>query len=845
VSSAPAELDYSAVSGHYDEMTLPSGELRPHWRGLVSALQRLGTEELFRRWREGQRLIEENGVTYNVYGDPRGIDRPWQLDPIPLLVSREEWAGFVAAVAQRALLLDRMLADLYGDRRLLSESLLPPELIYGNPAFVRPCHGLRVPGDCHLHAYAADLARSPNGQWWVIADRTQAPSGAGYALENRIVMSRILPEAFRDFHVQRLAGFFQSFRDTLMQLAPTRGTPRIVLLTPGPYNETYFEHAYLARYLGITLVEGSDLTVRDDRVYLKTLSGLLPVHVILRRQDDAFCDPLELFGESALGTPGLTQAARAGNVAIANALGSGLVETAAAMAFLPGLCRALLGEELRMPSVATWWCGQPAEREYVIEHLEELVLKPTFPSRRTEVIFGEELSAHERAALVDRIRATPHQFMAQERVALSTVPTGGVAGATPRHLVLRVYAVRSGDGYVLMPGGLTRVSPSPDSLVVSSQRGGGSKDTWVLADGPVPYTTLIDRVTRPGDVSRASFALTSRVADNLFWLGRMSERADAGVRLFRCALRRLAEEPLRAVDAPLPDALALLERMLPGVLEPGDADDGADSDAEQVDATLETRALAALFDRARIESAGGAVAALHRIAWLLRDRISPDAWRTLARLEQDFVAPVTHPALRVSEAIELLDGAIARIAAFTGIAMESMTRGLGWQFLDIGRRLERGIQIVGLLRAGLVEPTEGEPRRIGNVLEVADSAMTYRSRYQTSLEVPLVLDLLLFDEANPRSLAFQLDQLESRFRGLPRAPRRDLTDLRDQLRSESLDGLVEITQLPDVPPRRARLEALLAACSAKLPALADVLNHAYLVHAVPQRQRSALAGGPP
>jgi uncharacterized alpha-E superfamily protein len=285
--------------------------------------------------------------------------------------------------------------------------------------------------------------------------------------------------------------------------------------------------------------------------------------------------------------------------------------------------------------------------------------------------------------------------------------------------------------------------------------------------------------------------------------------------------------------------------MLPGVLEPGDADDGADSDAEQVDATLETRALAALFDRARIESAGGAVAALHRIAWLLRDRISPDAWRTLARLEQDFVAPATHPALRVSEAIELLDGAIARIAAFTGIAMESMTRGLGWQFLDIGRRLERGIQIVGLLRAGLVEPTAGEPRRIGNVLEVADSAMTYRSRYQTSLEVPLVLDLLLFDEANPRSLAFQLDQLESRFRGLPRAPRRDLTDLRDQLRSESLDGLVEITELPSVPPRRARLEALLAACSAKLPALADVLNHAYLVHAVAQRQRSALAGGPP
>src|SRR5262249_37807276 len=491
-------------------------------------------------------------------------------------------------------------------------------------------------------------------------------SGAGYALENRIVMSRILPEAFRDFHVQRLAGFFQSMRDTLMSLAPTSAKPRVVLLTPGPYNETYFEHAYLARYLGITLAEGGDLTVRDDRVYLKTLSGLLPVHVILRRQDDAFCDPLELLGESALGTPGLTQAVRAGHVAVANALGSGLVETAAAMAFLPGLCRALLGEELRMPSVATWWCGQAAEREDGSERLEELVIKPTFPSARAEVVFGEDLSAEERTALVDRIRAAPHQFMAQERVALSTAPTGGLAGATPRHLVLRVYAVRSGDRYALMPGGLTRVSPSPDNLVVSSQRGGGSKDTWVLADGPVPYTTLIDRVTRPSDVSRASFALTSRVADNLFWLGRMSERADAGARLFRCALRRLAEEPIRAVDAPLPDAVALLERILPGVLEPRDADPDAEPD-DAADPGLESRVLEALFDRSRIESVGGAVAALHRLAWLLRDRISPDAWRTLVGLEQDFVEPSTHPALRVSEAIELLDGAIARIAAFTGI----------------------------------------------------------------------------------------------------------------------------------------------------------------------------------
>jgi uncharacterized circularly permuted ATP-grasp superfamily protein/uncharacterized alpha-E superfamily protein len=832
LSFAPERLAYSAVSGHFDEMALPSGELRPHWRGLVDALQRLGSEELTRRWREGQRLIQDNGVTYNVYGDPRGIDRPWQLDPIPLLVSSEEWAEIEAAISQRALLLDRMLGDLYGERRLLRELLLPPELLFGNPGFLRPCHGVPVAGDCRLHVFAADLARSPNGQWWVIGDRTQAPSGAGYTLENRIVMSRILPEAFRDFHVKRLAGYFQAFRDTLMQLAPTSGNPRAVLLTPGPYNETYFEHAYLARYLGLTLVEGSDLSVRDDRVYLETLSGLLPVDVILRRQDDQFCDPLELFGESALGTPGLMQAVRAGNVTVANALGSGLVETAATMAFLPGLCRALLSEELRMPSVATWWCGQPAERDYVIEHLEELVLKPTFPSARVDVVFGDELSSEERAAWVGRIRAAPHRYLAQERVALSTVPTGDAMGATPRHLVLRVYAVRSGEGYAVMPGGLTRVSASPESLVVSSQRGGGSKDTWVLAEGPVGYISLLDRVTRPSDVSRSSFALTSRTADNLFWLGRTSERVDAGARQFRCALRRLAEEPIRAADAPAPDAVVLLESLLPGGL----------GSEENPETGLETRVLEALFDESRSDSVRGAVASLHRIAWLLRDRISPDAWRALANLEQEFVAPSSHPALRVSESLGLLDGAVAHLAAFTGIAMESMTRGLGWQFLDIGRRLERAIQVVFLLRRGLVFPGPSELRRLANVLEVADSTMTYRSRYQTSLEAALVLDLLLMDEANPRSLAFQLERLETRFDGLPRAPRQAVVELRERLRAESLDALVDVTESGDAPTRRVHLEVLLSDLSEALPGLADVLNHAYLVHAVPRRQRGGETG---
>jgi uncharacterized circularly permuted ATP-grasp superfamily protein/uncharacterized alpha-E superfamily protein len=833
--SSPPQNAYAAVVGHYDEMTLPSGARRPHWGELMGALEALGDVELMGRWQEAQRLIEENGVTYNVYGDPRGIDRPWQLDPIPMLLSPAEWAGIEAAVTQRALLLDRLLADLYGEGRLLRENRLPPEVVFANPGFLRPCRGLPIPNDCRLHVYAADLARSPDGQWWVLGDRTQAPSGAGYALENRVVMSRILPELFRDFHVRRLASYFQAYRDTLMELAPTSESPRVVLLTPGPYNETFFEHAYLARYLGVTLVEGADLTVRDQRVYLKTLSGLLPVHVILRRQDDHFCDPLELLGESALGVPGLVQAVRAGSVVVANALGSGVVETAATMAFLPGLCRHLLGEELRMPSVATWWCGQQRELEYVVANLEEVVVKPAFPSPRRDVVFGADLGRRDREAFVARIRAAPHRFVAQEQVALSTAPTGVEDGPSPRHLVLRVYAVRSGEGYVVMPGGLTRVSATSDNLVVSSQRGGGSKDTWVLADAPVPYTSLMDAVSRPIDVSRGSFALTSRIADNLFWLGRTAERAEAGMRLFRAALRRISEEPIRAADAPLPDAVVLLDRMAPPSQEEADAPAG-----------VESAVLQRLFDRQPGVGVSASVDGLHRLAWLLRDRISTDAWRTLARLQQEFVAPETHPALQVNATLVLLDRGIAALSAFTGLVMESMTRGLGWQFLDIGRRLERGIQIVSLLRHGLVEPAAIESRRLETLLEVADSAMTYRSRYLTSVQVPLVLDLLLLDGDNPRALAFQLENLQSRFEALPKTPRGELVALREQLQLASPAELAELEE-PDAAGarRRARLAHLLSGFETGLPALAEAIDHAYLSHAVPHRQPPRIGGATP
>lgn len=479
--------NYPTEADRYDEMLAPDGELRPHWRTLIDQLQHMTPELLRRRAREVREAIAADGVTYNVYADPQGATRPWELDLLPQIIAEDEWHALSAAVAQRATLLNAVLADVYGPQTLLAEGLLPPALIFGQHGYLWPCRGIAPPGGLHLHLYAIDLARSPDGHWWAVADRTQGPSGAGYALQNRQIMARALPDAMSQMHVKSLRRYFETLHDSLTQLAP--GTedgvaPLIVLLTPGPYNETYSEHAFLAHTLGFPLVEGADLMVRGDMVYLKTIGGLRRVHAILRRLDDNYCDPLELRADSALGIPGLVQAARLGNVLISNTLGSSVVESSALHGFLPAISERLLGQPLALPSVASWWCGEKPALAYTIENLEKLVIMPVFPSMRHDPIFGHTLNAAGRARVIDSLMAQPHAYVAQEWVRLSQAPVLSRSGEyrlMSRAVSLRVFAVASGDGtYHVMPGGLTRVAPRQRKDVVSMQHGGTSKDVWVL-----------------------------------------------------------------------------------------------------------------------------------------------------------------------------------------------------------------------------------------------------------------------------------------------------------------------------------------------------------------------------
>jgi uncharacterized circularly permuted ATP-grasp superfamily protein/uncharacterized alpha-E superfamily protein len=827
---------YAPMEGYWDEALLPSGFPRRHWRQLTVAVRRMGFRQFNRYWQSGVQLIREASISNNVASDPWGNERPLPLDPIPLVMAENEWVQIEKSVIQRAALLNAMLFDLYGKQRLMFENHLPPALVFGNPQFLRPCFGITPPDGVHLHTYAADLARSPEGQWWVIADRTQAPAGMGYSLENRLVSARTLPSVFSQYRVRQLARFFDVRRDALLALAAKKSSsPRVVVLTPGPHNDTYFEHSFLAGYWGFPLVEGDDLTVRDGRVYLKTLAGLEPVDLIMRRFDDSFCDPLELRGESLLGVPGLVQAVRNGAVVIDNALGSGLVEAAGHLAFLPGLCRQLLGEDLRLPSVATWWCGQEEPCRYVLEHLEKLVIKPASPSFGHQLEFPATMDAASRENLVARIKAHPERYVAQEGIALSTAPARTDAGLASRHVILRVFAIWDGESYAVMPGGLTRVTTETSSHRLPVPLGGASKDTWVLGEAEESSPASQPAYTISPYSSRGT--LPSRVADNLFWLGRYTERVEANVRLLRALLPALsAEEDFgRAVTLEMAVCLLVGLKFLP----PEDATASLAEQRWRVQRFLTDM----VYDPSRISSLGWNLKEMRRVAWQLKERMSSDTWRVIQHLEGEFSRAVpVNPEHRFIAHIGVLDRAIMTLSAFSGLLMENTTRGEGWRFLELGRRLERALQMADLLRAGVAEvPSDAQPY-LHILLQVADSSITYRTRYLSVLRTDLVLQLLLADESNPRSIGFQLAALVYQFESLGELddPGHDLLEelAGKTLREIHVAPVVELAQR-DGEGRFVVLESLLQQLRSNLYEFSEALTAQYMSPAKASRLTSS------
>ena len=785
---APLLAGYRPLPGIFDEMVDRDGRVRAHWRPFLSMLAGLGPKEISRRFAAADRQLHDSGVFYRVYEDPTGAERPWPASHIPLLIDAAEWQVLKAGLVQRAELLEAILVDAYGPALLVREGRLPAAVIAGNPEFLRPLVGVAAPGGFHLRFYAVDIGRSPDGHWWVLGDRTQAPSGSGYALENRLAISRAMPDVYRELKVERLAPFFQAFQAELSTLN-RREDSRVCVLTPGPMNETYFEHAYLARYLGFLLVEGEDLTVRDDGVFIRTVSGLKRADVLIRRLDADFADPLELNARSRLGVPGLVQAVRDGTVVIANGLGAGVVEARALLSFLPALAPAVLGQELALPNVATWWLGQDSARDEIVERLDEMVLASAFvgelPGHHEQrEVLGAALEPHERQRILEQIAHRGIDFVAKEAVNLSTTPVWRNGRLEPRPFTLRLFLARASDGWRVMPGGFVRVADDVDARAVSLQRGGSTGDAWVLSDKPVAETTLLpapDRIT----ITRATGALPSRTASNLFWLARYVERAEATLRLVRALVNRATDndEAATLVVERICDLLGAWEAVpteLPNM-----------SPVLAASAALQRHDLAGALPYL--------VGAAQSAASVIRDRFSPDAWRALTDLSELINEPID-PAPTESAIFERTNAALRIVASFSGLAQENMSQLAGWRFLELGRRIERAIATCRFVRqfAFAAEPeaalaseasgqrghfivrahsasedarkraddTRPEPGSSARdaldvLLELADSQITYRRRYVMVAAPAPVIDLVVLDPNNPRSIAYQLGRIET------------------------------------------------------------------------------------
>lgn len=744
----------------YDELVTGQKSIRYHWQGILSVIRSLPAGGMAERVESARRQLAESGATVNLLDD-RAAPR-WTFDPLPVVIAPNEWSALEDGLIQRARLLDLMLADLYGPQTLLAQKLCPPALVHANRQFHRPCRvtdgplSNDAPPPRYLGQYAVDLVRLGDGRWHVLADHTEVPSGLGYALEIRRVLARALPEAFRSIPVRHVRPFIDRWHDLLLAMAPAGvDSPNVGLLTPGPLSATYFEHVYLARALGVALVEGGDLSARDGAVAIKTLAGLRPVHALMRRLDSSFSDPLELRADSALGVTGLVETTRDGRIVLANALGAGLAETPALMPFLPRMATHLLGEELKLPSLDVWWLGEPTAFAFVLAHLDSMIVRPCLGQDREPIVVGM-LDTAARAALEARLRARPGDFVAQWPVTPSLSPKWDGEGLAPAAVVLRVFLIADGPGYRVLPGGLAR-EPAGDTALRSLGRLDGTlKDVWVLAEDAAEVTVPSARLFHQLAVDRGGADLQSRVADNLFWLGRYVERLDNGARLLRTAVTRVAQGAMGPRDSAELRQLGHLLKSA-GLMDEDDALSAPESAAFQqglAACAKEGLGLATAFDE------------IQRLTNSLRDRFSADMTLAVLPHMAEVREQVRAARGNLDPLLAALDSVVRFVATLSGLAQENMTRGTGWRFLDLGRRLERAEFVLKHALGGFGQSPIDWDAAMRIALELCDSTITYRTRYLGQLQPAPVLDLVVLDDSNPRSLVFQLRAIADHLQGL-------------------------------------------------------------------------------
>ncbi len=812
----------------------------PAEQQLMQFVEIFGPKHLAKRRKIAGQMLRANGATHNVFDAPEH-PRVWQFDPIPLVISADEWVHIEAGLVQRARLLNLILADIYGARKLFSQGLLPPELVYAHKGFLWPCVGHVLDKDQPLSMYSANLARGRDGRFWVLKDRTNPLFGSGYALENRLVMSHSFSGLFKDLQVHRLAMYFHSLHAMLTRLARHNQTdPRIVLLTPGPHHDAYFEHAYLAAYLGYPLVQGADLVVRDSCLWLKSVGGLRQVDVVLRRVDDALCDPLELHGDSLYGVPGLLEALRLGNVATPNPLGSSALENPGLMAFLPSISRALLGEELLLSSVATWWCGQPRECEFVLQNLDRLVIKSIHPMAELDSLSPGHLDAEQLKLLRARILERPQLYVGQEIDGFATVPSFARDEIEPCYSVLTTYLTAEDNSYVVMPGGLTRISPLAAELPLLQQESRFSKDTWVLTAEPDKQVNFWKKAQSEQMIISQLGSLPSRSAENLFWAARYAERTEAGARLMRLILIKLHElNEFHDADDQL--SLNFLLQVLTKVSASYPGFVGAQAAKKLLDPRAELLSLAC--DANRDGSLQASLRSFGRATYAVRDLLPGDAWLVVDSMQQNWKPKISVAQIGTDRLIDSIDQLILQLAAFSGLTHENMSRELAWNLLNAGRRLERGLNLIELLRVALVPCHSGDlaEQMMEMVLATSNSLIVFRRRYRSFMQLENILELLLMDEDYPRSLAYQLRFLQVHIAVLAQERGSEQIAQDKQLIDETLSALravnaAQLTQLSNGEGSYPLLQKLLDAQQERLLKLSGLLTQFYFSPALVQQQ---------
>lgn len=813
----------------YNEAFDAAGQPRPAWRPMIDAARRTPLTDFVHRSALADEMVAENGVTFNVFNEGTRSQRPWQLDLIPYILDAGEWTRIEAGLQQRARLMNWIVKDCYGERSLIRNGLLPPEVLFANPGYLRTFCGLHS-DEASIILGAAELARDVTGQWKVMADRAEAPAGAAFALENRIVATRTIPPALHEQPVQRLAPFFLRMQETLRKLGNRFAeNPRIVLLSPGSKYSYYFEDVYLARYLGYSLVEGADLAVRDHRVYLKTLAGLVPIDVIISRGVEHGIDPLELGGGEPHGVPGLLRVLREGKVVIANIPGSGLIESPIFMPFLSDLCKHCLSEELKLESINTWWCGDPKQWAYVRDHFNELVIKPAFQASGNEELLPVQLSVERRRQLLDRIMAKPHEFVAQSLIERSAVPVFHRGAIRTGHAALRTFLVADGNDYSVMPGGLARVAMDAGPMELSIAAGVISKDVWIPAEAPVEPVSLLTAEGKPVPLRRTSAIFPSRVADDLFWFGQSLDRADFLSRLLRAVVERLTAE----ASGDQPELSSLVWVLADqGQVEPGFAIDELSAHLPKLAAALPK--LVADVDEVRGLSA--AISELFRLASLERLWMSPDTFRKVRETAEEYQSAAVPGWGGLVDLLDTVNQVILDLAAISGLIHDGMIRGPAWHVLDMGRCIERIRDTAGLLRSLLTHRDKLERPVLRALLEVIDCRMTYRSRYMENIQQNAVLDLCLTDETCPRSISSQLTVLARHVDALPSDGQTLLRTEEKRIVMAATHAVRMITHEQLEDSAGGEILQILTTIDAQMKQLGEVLTQKYLLHSGAPRQ---------